>query len=74
MDRLKWLKRVNVVLFFLLLFQVISALLSEVINPNVFEVIHPTGGILLFMCALTHIGLNWSWVKTAILKPGKRAR
>jgi hypothetical protein len=68
MNRALWLKRVNVVLFFLLFLQLATALLSGVMNPGVFAIIHPVGGGLLVVCAMVHLGLNWSWVRSVILK------
>jgi hypothetical protein len=67
MNRSMWLKRVNVVLFFFLLFQAGTALLSEVINPDVFEAIHPIGGGILVVLGLVHLGLNWGWVRSVVL-------
>jgi hypothetical protein len=68
MNRAVWLRRVNVGLFFLLVLQAVTALLSGVIDPEVFEVIHPVGGALLVLFALIHISLNWAWVRSAVLK------
>ena len=67
MDRMKWLKRVNVLLFLFLVYQAVTGILSEVINPAVFEVIHPVGGILLVALGVTHLVLNWGWVRSAYL-------
>jgi len=68
MNKAVWLKRVNVVMFFLLVLQALTAMLSGVINPEVFEAIHPVGGGLLVLLGLVHIGLNWAWVRSALLK------
>ena len=68
MNKAVWLKRVNVVMFLLLVLQALTATLSGVINPEVFEVAHPIGGGLLVLFALIHIGLNWAWVRSALLK------
>ena len=67
MDRMKWLKRVNVILFILLAYQGITGLMADVLK-EVFEVIHPVGGVLLVIVALIHIGLNWNWVRSVYLK------
>jgi hypothetical protein len=71
MSKVKWLKRVNVLLFLFLLFQAVTAMSSGVISGDVFEVIHPIGGGILFVFALVHLGLNWGWVRSVIL--GKKA-
>jgi hypothetical protein len=67
MDKMKWLKRVNVLLFFFLVHQAVTGLLADVMNGAVFAVMHPTGGILLVLCGLIHIGLNWGWVRSVYL-------
>ena len=67
MDRTKWLKRVNVLLLFFLVYQATTGLLADVINPKVFGVMHPVGGILLALFGLVHLGLNWGWVRSVYL-------
>ncbi len=67
MDKPTWLKRINVLLFIFLLFQGVTALLSEVMNPDVFAVIHPIGGAILVALAFIHLGLNWGWVRMVVL-------
>jgi hypothetical protein len=69
MNRARWLKRVNVVLFVFLLYQAVTGLLSGVMNGDVFEVIHPIGGVILLVLGLIHLGLNWGWVRTSLLAP-----
>lgn len=68
MDKTLWLKRVNVVLFLLLLYQGTTGLLSDLMNQKVFAVIHPVGGALLVVMALIHIGLNWVWVTSVYMQ------
>jgi hypothetical protein len=68
MNKAVWLKRVNVALFLLLVLQAVTALLAGVMNRELFEVIHPIGGVLLVLAALLHLGLNWTWVRSAVLK------
>jgi len=67
MNKARWLKRVNVVLFLFLLYQATTGLLSHVMNDDVFEVIHPVGGVILVALGLVHLGLNWGWVRTSLL-------
>jgi hypothetical protein len=66
MNKAKWLKRVNVLLFCFLLFQPVTALLAGVIG-DAFEVLHPAGGVILVVLAFAHLSLNWAWVRSAIL-------
>ena len=67
MNKARWLKRVNVALFIFLLYQAVTGLLSDVMNGDVFEVIHPIGGAILVVLGFIHLGLNWGWVRTALL-------
>jgi hypothetical protein len=67
MDRMKWLKRVNALLFFFLAYQATTGLLADVMNEKVFEVIHPVGGVILVILGLIHLGLNWGWVRSVYL-------
>jgi hypothetical protein len=66
MNKAKWLKRVNILLFCFLLFQPVTALLAGVIG-DAFEVLHPAGGAILVILAFAHLSLNWAWVRSAIL-------
>jgi hypothetical protein len=66
MSKVKWLKRVNVLLFVFLLLQASTAVLAGVIG-DLFEVVHPLGGGILVVLALVHLALNWGWVRSAIL-------
>jgi hypothetical protein len=71
MNKAKWLKRVNVLLFCFLLFQPATALLAGVLG-EAFEVLHPAGGVILVILGLTHLGLNWGWVRSVVLVKRKQ--
>lgn len=62
------LKVLNPIIALLILNQVFSALLHGVLSHEIFEKVHETGGFLLFIGAVLHLLLNWSWVKTTYLK------
>jgi hypothetical protein len=62
------LKVLNPILALIILNQIFSALLSNVLSHRLFEKIHETGGFLLIIGVVIHILLNWSWVKTTYLK------
>lgn len=64
MDKTKWLRIINPLLFLFLLYQAGTGLLHEAFNEEVFEVVHPVGGVLLVLLALTHLSLNWGWVRS----------
>jgi len=63
MNKAKWLRVVNVILFVCVLNQLITALMSEFIKKEIFEALHPGGGVALVLVGAVHIALNWSWVK-----------
>lgn len=64
MNTALWLKRINVLLFVLVLLQAITAL----IGGEVLEVIHPFGGILLVLAVAFHLYLNRAWIKATYFK------
>ena len=68
MNKPKLLKIVNIIIFFCVLNQVMTGLGSDLLNKDVFAVLHPLGGILVAIFAVAHIALNWAWVKSNILK------
>ena len=68
MNKTKALKYINPVIAVLILSQLVSGLLHKVLHYEVFEVMHKSGGIFLFIGVLIHVALNWGWVKTTFLK------
>ncbi len=62
------LKVLNPVLAILLLNQVLSAMLRDFLPHEAFEVLHEGGGLLLTLGVLTHLALNWNWVKANYFK------
>jgi hypothetical protein len=66
MNKTKWLKRVNVLLFVFLLLQPVTAILGEAVSGEFLEVVHPVSGVILVILGLTHLTLNWGWVRSAI--------
>jgi len=57
------LKIVNPILGVLLLNQVLTGLLHDVLPHKVFEVLHEGGGIVFAIVAVLHVILNWNWIK-----------
>jgi len=57
-----WLKRINVLLFVLVVLQAITGL------TGIFAVIHPFGGILLVLAVAAHLYLNRAWIKATYFK------
>jgi len=68
MKKLVWLKRINVLLFLVFLMQVSTGLGHGFIGEELFENLHPAGGLLLILLVALHLILNWGWVKTSYFK------
>jgi hypothetical protein len=68
MNRTNTLKYINPVIAILIVSQLLSALLSEILPPKIFDVWHKGGGLLLFIGILLHLILNWGWVKSTYFK------
>lgn len=61
------LKILNPVLAVLVLLQAVTGVLHDLIPRRLFEIIHPVDGILLTLCAILHLSLNWNWIKANVL-------
>lgn len=69
MTRNSVLKVLNPVLAILMINQILTGLLAEVLPPKAFEILHEGGGMALAIVALAHLILNWSWVKANFFRP-----
>ena len=71
----KILKVLNPVLALLVLCQLTTGLCSDILPEGVFEPVHMGGAILLALAALTHLVLNFNWVKASYFarRPGDKA-
>lgn len=67
MNKQKLLKVLNplLALDFLCLFLTVA--LRSVLSPELYSVIHPILGFLLFFLAAFHVYLNWAWVRSNLL-------
>ena len=64
MSRIQALKILNPVLFLLIAFQIISGL-----NPLIIPYqVHQWVGIVIAAGILLHLTLNWTWIRTNILR------
>ncbi len=63
MTRTSVLKIVNPILEVLLLNQVMTGLLHDMLPHEAYEVLHEGGGIVFAIVALLHVILNWNWIK-----------
>ena len=68
MTRNNALKVINPVLGLLVVSQAATGLLNDLLPREVFEISHGVGGLLLVIVAITHLILNWNWVKATFLK------
>lgn len=68
MLKAKLLKVINPLLLLVLISQAVTGFGHDKIDHEVFEALHFTGGLLLVVLGITHLILNWSWVKTAYRK------
>jgi len=64
MKKLTKLKITNVILLILFLCQATTGLAHPLIEDELFEILHPSVGILLIITGIVHIVLNWGWVKS----------
>lgn len=62
-NRITSLKFLNPILALAVLCQLLTGLFHGVLPRSAFELLHFWGGGLVAACALTHVGLNWNWVR-----------
>ena len=68
MNKPRLLKIVNIILFLCVLNQITTGLGSDLLNKDVFAILHPLGGILVAILAAAHVALNWAWVRSNFLR------
>jgi hypothetical protein len=64
------LKIINIIIALLIINQAITAIFSGLIGPDLFEILHEGGGVILLMGVILHIVLNWGWVRSSFFKRG----
>jgi hypothetical protein len=67
MKKLTKLKITNVILLTLFLCQAATGLAHPLTEHELFEILHPSVGVLLIITGIVHIVLNWGWVKANLL-------
>ncbi|MCB2181522.1 MAG: hypothetical protein KQH63_05825 [Desulfobulbaceae bacterium] len=67
MTKISALKIINPILAVLLISQVLTALLHDLLPKEAYEVLHGGGGIAFSAVATLHVILNWNWVKANFL-------
>lgn len=68
MKKTGWLKLVNILLFICALSQIATGLSHEILNPEIFTIMHSAGGIFFAILAVAHVILNWAWVRAGFFK------
>jgi len=68
MNNQKMLGRINPLLLLLVLWQATTGLGGEAMGHELFELLHPLGGILLLVFVAIHIFLNRAWIKATYFK------
>jgi hypothetical protein len=48
-----------------------TALSDDIIPKDIYRVIHPIFGYVFLACVVSHVFLNWAWVKSNIFKSKK---
>ncbi len=67
------LKIVNPILAASFLLQFATGIFRYHLPHEVFEIFHESGGYFLTACVVTHVFLNWPWVKMTFFgKKGKK--
>jgi hypothetical protein len=70
MNQIRWLKKINVILFILVLWQAMTGLGHDFLPAEVFEKIHVAGGLSLIAFVAIHLIFNWRWVKANYFSKG----
>lgn len=73
MKRNTMLKILNPILGVLIVNQILSALFSDALPHEAFEIMHEGGGFVLATGILLHVILNWNWVKANYFRSGRSA-
>jgi len=68
MKRTHALKFLNPILALLFLNQAVTGLLNEQIPYETYAMLHGYGAYLFILVAVTHIILNWNWIKASYFK------
>jgi heme A synthase len=70
MNQIRWLKKINVILFILVLWQAMTGLGHDLLPAELFEIIHIAGGLSLITFVVIHLTFNWRWVKANYFRKG----
>lgn len=71
MNKPSLLKIVNPILGIVFVMQALTGIFHDAVSEisyELFENVHGLGGYLLVILAITHIYLNWNWIKANFMK------
>ena len=68
MNKQKVLKIVNSVMAADFILLAGTALSDDIIPKEIYQIVHPILGYTFLVCVLSHVYLNWNWIKTNMLK------
>jgi len=71
MNKPSLLKMVNPVLGIVFVIQAFTGIFHDAVTEisyGAFKTIHGLGGYLLVILVVTHLYLNWSWIKNSFMK------
>lgn len=71
MNNAQWLKLINPVLLLLLLWQVSTGILGDILGHELFRALHPLGGMLLAVGVVIHLFLNRAWIKATYFRKAR---
>jgi TRAP-type C4-dicarboxylate transport system permease small subunit len=63
MNRAQLLNVVNALLGVSVSVQIVTGVFRDVLPPAVFLAVHPVNGYVFAVLAITHIYLNWNWIR-----------
>lgn len=66
------LKIINPFLLLLVLSQLLTGIFADKMPGNSFQIVHGGGGLLIVALVITHLALNWGWVRNQYLPKKKK--
>lgn len=65
------LKIINPLLLLLVISQILTGIFADTIPGKSFQIVHFGGGFLLLALVITHLALNWGWIRNQYLPKKK---
>jgi len=71
MNKQKFLKPINTIMAIDFILLDGTALSDDIIPKDIYKIVHPIIGYVFLFCVLSHVFLNWNWVKANIFRNTK---